>query len=125
MAPSTNDYAYAEASSVLTGPAVVPVELGQQGVVPQLILTAPAAAASVEVQAYDTAMAPLASSTVEIAAGTTELAGLDTAGAAYVVLRPTGDVIAAATYVKADGISSLAVTDAPVTVAAPQVRPVG
>lgn len=125
MAPTTSDYAYAEAAAPLTGPAVVPIALGEQGSVPQLVLTAPGADASVEVQAFDTAMAPLTSSTVDIAAGTTQVAKLQADGAAYVVLRPTGDVIAAATYAKGDGISSLAVTDAPVTVAAPQVRPLG
>jgi hypothetical protein len=125
MAPTTDDYAYAESSVPLTGPAVVPIDLGAQSSVPQLVLTAPAGDARVEVQAFDAAMAPLPSSTVTIAAGTTQVVKPDAAGAAYLVLRPTGDVIAAATYAQADLISSLSLTDAPVSVSAPQVSPVG
>lgn len=125
MAPTTNDFAYAEAGAPLTGPAVVPVALGASSQVPQLVLTAPAAAASVEIQAFDAAMMPLMSATVAVAAGTTQVAGVDAKGAAYLVVRPTGDVIAAATYAKGDGLSSLALSDAPVSVLAPQVRPAG
>jgi hypothetical protein len=125
MAPTANDYAYAESSATLTGPAVVPVDLGQPGVGSQLVLTAPGRDASVEVQAFDAAMAPLTSTTISIPAGTTTATPVEVAGAAYLVLRPTGDVVAAATYSAGDRISSLAVTDAPVSVAAPQVRPVG
>jgi hypothetical protein len=126
MAPTTKDYAYAEATAPLSGPAVVPVDLGRQGrAVPQLVLTAPGAAASVEVQAFDASMAPLGSSTVEIPAGTTQTSTSEARGAAYLVLRPTGDVVAAATYTVGDGISSLALTGAPVSVLAPQVRPAG
>jgi hypothetical protein len=44
---------------------------------------------------------------------------------AYLVVRPNGEVIAAATYVKGGGISSLALLAAPVTVLGPQVRPLG
>jgi hypothetical protein len=69
-------------------------------------------------------MAPLASTSVTVAAGTTTTARPDVAGAAYLVLRPKGDVIAAATYTAADdGLSSLALRDAPVSVLGPQVRP--
>jgi hypothetical protein len=125
MAPTANDYAYAESSATLTGPAVVPVDLGQPGVGSQLVLTAPGRDASVEVQAFDAAMAPLTSTTISIPAGTTTATPVEVAGAAYLVLRPTGDVVAAATYSAGDRISSLAVTDAPVSVAAPQVRSVG
>jgi hypothetical protein len=125
MTPTASDYAYAESSAPLTGPAVVPVDLGAQTSVPDLVLTAPGRAASVEVQAFDAAMAPLGSSTVALPAGTTTSVRPGAAGAAYLVLRPTGDVVAAATYTDGDAISSLAVEDAPVRVAAPQVRPVG
>ncbi|MET0766895.1 MAG: DUF5719 family protein, partial [Aeromicrobium sp.] len=124
MAPTTSDYAYAESSVPLTGPAVVPIELGAAGSVPQLVLSAPGDTASVEVQAFDATMAPLESSTVEVAAGSTTTVRPDAEGAAYLVLRPTGDVIAAATYATGDGLSSLALTDAPVSVAAPSVRPI-
>lgn len=125
MAPSTSDYAYAEATPVLTGPAVVPVDLGAQGSVPQLVLTAPGAAATVEVEAFDAAMAPLTTAVVEVPAGTTQVAGVDADRAAYLVLRPSGRLVAAATYAKGDGISSLALRDAPVRVLGPQVRPAG
>ncbi len=80
-------------------------------------------AASVDVQAYDASMRRLASSTVKIKAGTTTWARLETPDAAYFVVTPHGKVVAAATYVKGDGISSLALTSAPVTVLSPQVRP--
>ncbi|MCD9197061.1 DUF5719 family protein [Aeromicrobium wangtongii] len=125
MAPTTADYAYAEPTVPLTGPAVVPVDLGAASGVPQLVLTAPGPAATVEIQAFDAQMAPLMSSTVEIGAGATQVAGVDAEGAAYLVLRPKGQVIAAATYTKGKAISSLAVQDAPVSVIAPQVRPAG
>lgn len=124
LAPTTTDYAYAEATAALTGPAVVPVDLGQQGVAARLVLTAPGQEATVEVQAFDAAMAPLTSSTVTVAAGTTQIADV-VAEAAYLVLRPTGQVVAAATYTKGDAISSLALTAAPISALAPQVRPAG
>jgi hypothetical protein len=124
MAPGDKDYAYAEAVPALTGPAIVPVEVGPKIGAPRLLLTAPGGAASVDVQAYDASMRPLASSTLKIKAGTTTWARLETSGAAYFVVTPHGKVVAAATYVKGDGISSLALTPAPVTVLSPQVRPV-
>lgn len=123
VAPSTNDYAYAEAAVPLTGPAVVPVALGPSSAPPRLVLTAPGRAATVEVEAFDAGMTPLGSSRVEVAAGTTLETVPDVDGAAYLVLRPTGDVVAAATYVRGDAVSSLALTSAPVSVKAPQVRP--
>ena len=126
MAPTTNDYAYAEATRTLTGPAVVPVDLGTQERAPELVLTAPGAEATVDIQAFDAAMSPLASSSVTIAAGTTQVATPDAAGAAYLVVTPKGDVVAAATYTAdGDGISSLALQGAPVSVLGPQVRPAG
>ncbi len=124
MAPGAKDYAYAEAVPALSGPAIVPVEVGPKLDAPRLILSAPGAAATVGVQAYDASMRPLASSTLKIKAGTTTWARLETSGAAYFVVTPHGKVVAAATYVKGDGISSLALTSAPVTVLSPQVRPV-
>ncbi|VXB80565.1 DUF5719 family protein [Aeromicrobium sp. 9AM] len=123
MAPGDKDYAYAEAVPALSGPAIVPVEVGPKIGAPRLMLTAPRGAASVDVQAYDASMRRLASSTVKIKAGTTTWARLETPDAAYFVVTPHGKVVAAATYVKGDGISSLALTTAPVTVLSPQVRP--
>lgn len=129
MSPTNKDYAYAESTPVLAGPTVVPVDVGTASGVPRLLLTAPAKGASVEVQGFDAAMKPISTTTVTIAAGTTRGFTLPVEkGAdkvAYLVLRPTGDVIAAATYTKGDQIASLALTGAPLTTRAPQVRPAG
>ena len=108
----------------MSGPAIVPVEVGPKLDAPRLIMSAPGAAATVDVQAYDSSMRPLASSKLKIKAGTTTWARLETSGDAYFVVTPHGKVVGAATYVKGDGISSLALTPAPVTVLSPQVRPV-
>lgn len=124
MAPGDEDYAYAEAVPALTGPAIVPVQVGPRIGAPRLLLTASGKAATVDIQAYDSAMRRLASSALKIKAGTTTWARLETPDAAYFVVTPHGKVVAAATYVKGDGISSLALTPAPVTVLSPQVRPV-
>ena len=124
VAPGAKDYAYAEAVPALSGPAIVPVDVGPKLDAPRLIMTAPDAAATVGVQAFDASMRPLASSTLKIKAGTTTWARLETSGAAYFVVTPHGKVVGAATYVKGDGISSLALTPAPVTVLSPQVRPI-
>lgn len=124
IAPGDKDYAYAEAVPALSGPAIVPVEVGPKIGVPRLLLTAPEGAASVDVQAYDASMRRLASSSLKIKAGTTTWARLETRDAAYFVVTPHGKVVAAATYLKGDGISSLALTPAPTSVLSPQVRPV-
>ena len=124
IAPGSKDYAYAEAVPALSGAAIVPVEVGPKIAAPRLVLTAPGRAATADVQAYDASMRPLASSTLQIKAGTTTWARLETPEAAYFIVTPHGEVVAAATYDKGDGISSLALTAAPVTVLSPQVRPV-
>lgn len=128
MAPSNSDYAYAEAVPPLAGPALVPVMLGPSTGAPDVILSAPKGHASAVVQAFDAHMRLVAKKTVAIRGGTTQHldSGKEFKGAAiaYLVVRPKGDVIGAATYVKGDGISSLALVAAPVTVLAPQVRPV-
>lgn len=125
MMPTTDDFAYAESSTPLEGPAVVPVALGDQGDdVPQLVLTAPGAAATVEVQAFAADMTPIRASTVTVDAGTTTTTTPKVSGAAYLVLRPTGEVIAAATYTRGGkgAVSSLALAAAPLRVLGPQVR---
>jgi hypothetical protein len=126
MAPSNTDYAYAEAVPPLTGPALVPVALGASAGAPDLILSAPKSDASAEVQAFDSHMRRVTSKTVAVKGGTTRHfdAGTQLKGRsiAYLVVRPKGDVIAAATYAKGEGISSLALVAAPVTVLGPQVR---
>lgn len=124
MAPTDKDYAYAEAVPALGGPAIVPIGLGARVGAPRLVLTAPDGAASADVQAYDADMQPLMSSSARIKAGTTTGLRLDARGAAYFVVKPHGTVVAAATYARGDGLSSLALTDAPITVLGPQVRPV-
>ncbi|AXT85726.1 hypothetical protein C6I20_11360 [Aeromicrobium sp. A1-2] len=124
MAPGNKDYAYAEASLPLTGPAIVPIEVGSNIGAPRLLLTATGSTATADVEAFDKSMRPLASSSVTIKGGTTTYLALDAKDAAYFVVRPHGKVIAAATYAKGDGISSLMLEAAPVTVLGPQVRPV-
>lgn len=124
MAPTTQDFAYAEANVPLDGPTIVPVDVGTDVDAPRLHLSTPKGAASVELEAFDADMKPLASSTLDLEAGTTRSVSLTTRGAAYVVVTPKGDVVAAATYVDGDGISSLALRGAPLTTLAPQVRPV-
>lgn len=124
MAPDDADYAYAEATPALSGPAVVPVDLGTSLDAPRLVLTAPGRAASVQLQTFDADMRRLESSTVDLAAGTTK--GVTVAGdAAYAVLRPRGRVTGAVTYADGDRLSSLALVPAPVRALAPQVRPAG
>jgi hypothetical protein len=128
MAPDNKDYAYAESVPALSGRAIAPVAIGKGIGSPKLVLSAPGHAASVELQAYDASMTSVASASVAIKAGTTRLVDLAkefrAKGIAYVVVRPMGTVYGAATYVRGDGISSLALADAPVTVLGPQVRPV-
>lgn len=125
MSPTNKDYAYAESTPVLSGPTVVPVDVGADSGMPRLLLTAPAKGATVEVQGFDAAMKPLKTTTVTIPAGTTQGFTAPDKGAAYLVLRPKGDVIAAATYAKGDKLASLALKAAPLTSRAPLVRPAG
>ncbi len=128
MSPDKADYAYAESVPVLDGPAIVPVELGKGVGLPDLVLTAPAKVASVRVLAYDRNMKQLGEATLALEAGTTDHLDASKAfkqkGIAYLVVQPTGDVIGAATYQDGARISSLALLSAPITVLAPQVRPV-
>lgn len=126
MAPTDDDYAYAEAGTRLVGPAIVPVDLGSAGTDDvRLLLTAPDRRATVDVEAFDASMKSLGTSRVTLRAGTTWGADAPVKDAAYLVLRPDGDVVAAATYSRGDKIASLAVTSAPLTTSAPQVRPAG
>lgn len=123
---SDADYAVSETTPVLDGSAIVPVDLVSGVAAPQLLLTAPGRAATVDVEVFDAQMTSLGSSTVDVDAGTTQRVRAvpeGTSGAAYVVVRGTGDVVAAASYTDGDRVSSLAVVAAPVSVAAPAVRP--
>lgn len=126
MAPTEKDYAYAEAAPTLTGPAIVPIDLGEATSDDlRLLLTAPDQSATVDVEAFDASMKSLGTSRVSLRAGTTWGADAPVKGAAYLLLRPDGDVIASATYQQGDRIASLSLTGAPLTTSVPQVRPVG
>lgn len=131
MAPGDSDYAYAESVPVLAGPAIVPVELGKGVGLPDLILTAPRKVASAQVFAFDKDMVQLGEKTLTLEAETTQ--HIDTSKAfkafkaneiAYLMVQTKGEVLGAATYRDAGRISSLALISAPITVLAPQVRPV-
>ncbi len=130
FAPGAKDRAVVEASPELDGAAIVPVDLGTGTRAPRLILTAAGRAADVTLEAYDEEMSRQASSDITVKAGTTKGVDLgsakvlDARGVAYVVVRAEGGVSGAATYRRGTGIASLALTEAPVTVLGPQVRPV-
>jgi hypothetical protein len=130
VAPGAKDRAVVEASSELAGAAVVPVELGVRTRAPQLVLTASGRQANVTLEAYDEQMSREATSDVTVEAGTTQSLDLgsakvlDAEDVAYVVVRADGRVTGAATYRLGAGIASLGLTQAPVTVLGPQVRPV-
>jgi hypothetical protein len=130
FAPGTKDRAVVEASPELDGAAVVPVDLGAVEQAPQLVLTAARRDVKVTLEAYDEEMSRLATSDVTVEAGTTKSLDLgsakvlDAKGVAYVVVRAEGGVTGAATYRRGAGIASLVLTEAPVTVLGPQVRPV-
>ncbi len=131
VSPDTKDRAFMEAMPALDGAAVVPVDLGTGTKAPELVLTAPARRGQVSLEAFDAEMRSQATADVTVAAGTTksvDLASrkvLDAKGVAYVVVRAKGAVVGAATYRSGSGIASLGLTEAPVTVLGPQVRPVG
>jgi hypothetical protein len=130
FAPDTKDRTVVEASPELDGAAVVPVDLGTGTRLPQLVLTAAGREATVTLEAYDEEMRRQATSDVTVEAGTTKSLDLgsakvlDAKGVAYVVVRAKGGVAGAATYRRGAGIASLGLTEAPITVLGPQVRPV-
>ncbi len=128
MAPNGDDYAYAEAVPALSGPAIVPVDLGKGVDLPDLVVTALAKTASLQVFAYDEDMKQLGEATKTIEGNTTT--HLDSAkefkqkGIAYLVVQYKGEVFGAATYRDGPRIASLALQSAPIRVLAPQVRPI-
>jgi len=130
VAPGRKDRALVEAVPELDGAAVVPIDLGIGTRAPQLVLTAAGREASVTLEAYDEQMSRQATTDVTIEAGTTKSLDLgsakvlDATGVAYVVVQADGGVTGAATYRRGSGIASLGLTEAPVTVLGPQVRPV-
>lgn len=128
VSANAKDYSIAEATAPLDGAALVPVSAGSNVKIPELVLTAPGKTSSVDIEAFDASMKSLASSSVGVEGGTTvHVASVNSkdpyaSDVAYVVVRGTGGVIAAAQYVKGEGVSSLALRAAPVVVSAPSVR---
>ncbi|MEO6604770.1 MAG: DUF5719 family protein [Aeromicrobium sp.] len=128
MTPNQKDYAYAEAGPALTGPAIIPVDLGKGVEVPDLIVTAVDKTASVQVFAYDKGMKQLGETALSVQGDTTS--HIDAAqefkqkGIAYLVVQCKGEIFAAATYRDGPRIASLALLSAPIRVQAPHVRPV-
>ena len=126
--PTDKDYAVSEATLPLDGSALVPVDLGDVDIVPDLILTAPDRTAQVEIEAFDASMKSLATSTVTVEAGTTgrhdpfDAKAAFADDVAYLVVRAPGGVVAAARYVDDDLISTLSLEAADLTVEAPAVR---
>jgi hypothetical protein len=129
VAEDKSDYAYAVAARPLDGPAIVPVGLAGGIGRPRLTLTAAGRDASVTVQGYDSAMRRLKSVRYEVSGGTTSTINvgrlIDTDRLAYVVVRPHGNVVGAATFRSDDGIASIPLEGAPVRVLGPDVRLVG
>ena len=129
VAPGTKDRAVVEATPVLDGSAVVPVDLGIGTGVPELVLTARGRAGRVRLEAFDEQMRSQATADVSVEADTTKTVDLGSAKVldaedfAYVMVRAGGDVVGAATYRGGSGIASLGLTEAPITVLGPQVRP--
>ena len=129
VAPGAKDRAVVEATPALDGSAVVPVDLGVGTDAPELVLTALGRAGRVRLEAFDERMRSQASADVSVDADTTKTVDLgsakvlDAKNFAYVVVRPDGGVAGAATYRRGGGIASLGLTEAPVTVLGPQVRP--
>lgn len=128
MAPNEDDYAYAEAVPALSGPAIVPVDLGKGVGLPDLIVTALGKTASVQVFAYDVNMKQLGEMTKSVQGDTTTHINTSKAfkqkGIAYLVVQYKGEIFAAATYRDGPRIASLALLSAPIRVLAPQVRPI-
>lgn len=128
MSPNEKDYAYAEAVPVLTGPAIVPVDLGKGVEAPDLIVTAVDKTASVQVFAYDKDMKQLGEITKSVEGDTTTHINaakkLKQKGIAYLVVQHKGEIFAAATYRDGSRIASLALLSAPIRVLAPHVRPI-
>lgn len=131
VAPGAKDRAVVEATPVLDGSAVVPVDLGVGTDPPELVLTAHGRAGRVRLEAFDERMRSQGTADVSVDADTTKTVDLgskkvlDAKDMAYVVVRSDGGVAGAATYSRGGGIASLGLTEAPVTVLGPQVRPYG
>jgi hypothetical protein len=129
VAEDKSDYAYAVGARPLDGPAVVPVALAGGVGRPRLTLTAPKGDASVTVRGFDARMRPIKTARFELSAGTTSTVdvgkAIDADRLAYVVVKPHGRVVGAATFRGDDGIASLPLEGAPVRVIGPDVEVIG
>lgn len=129
VADDKEDYAYAVAERRLDGPAIVPVALAEGVGRPRLTVTAPGSHAAVTVEGFDGAMQSLGSERREIGAGTTATVNLgklaDSDRLAYLVVRPHGNLMGAATFHTDKGIASIPLEAAPVRVIGPDVQVIG
>lgn len=129
VAPTPKDRAVAEAVPMLDGAAVVPIDLGTRTATPELVLSAQSSPGRVRLEAFDERMRSQDIADVRIDPQTTRTIDLgnakvlDAKNVAYVVVRSDGTVSGAATFRRGDGIASLGLVEAPVTVLGPQVRP--
>jgi hypothetical protein len=129
VAEDKEDYAYAVAERRLDGPAIVPIALAEGVGRPRLTVTAPGSHAAVTIEGFDGAMHTLGSERREIRAGTTSTVDLgklaDSDRLAYIVVRPHGNVMGAATFRTDKGIASIPLEGAPVRVIGPDVQVIG
>lgn len=129
MASSEDDLAVAEALPALAGPAVVPLDLGTDTDPPELLLTAVGAPGTARLESFDADGQSLDEGGAEIGTDTTvgldlgDADVIDVEGAAYVVVRTSGEVVGSATYRDGDLVAALGLAAAPVTTLGPRVRP--
>lgn len=128
---TNKDYAYAVASPRLAGPSIVPLSIGKLVDDASLVLSAPGRGAAATVTAYDSTMRQIGSTEVTLTASSTaalDLTAKKTFGGAakniaYVVVRPSGNVIGSTIYQNGNGFSALPLDAAPLTALTPDVRP--
>lgn len=130
LEPDTVDFARAESVPPLDGTAGIPLGLAGTNRTPRLLLAGVGAKdSSVELTAYDASMKRLDRATVTVRAGRTQDVSLAKAvkidGAAYVLVRATGDVVGAASYTNSGRVASLPLLAAPVRALGPHVSVVG
>ena len=129
VAEDKSDYAYAVVARPLEGEAIVPVALAGGVGRPRLTVTAPGRSASITVSGYDASMKLLKSARFDVDAGTTSTVNVGQAigsdRLAYVVVKPRGRVVGAATFRGDDGIASIPLDAAPVQVLGPDVQVIG
>ncbi|WP_019143446.1 DUF5719 family protein [Aeromicrobium massiliense] len=121
---ANGDVADAAPAPALDGPAVAPLAIGSWQRA-DLVLSAPGRAASVRLVARDAAGREVGTAAVEVAAGATAVTDLRRVGdgAAWVEVRPDGELHAAVAYRSGSGASTLTLAAAPVDVPAPDLRP--